>query len=129
MDLPSIPINPIIGGNNNKKEQHQHMNKFLLYNNTHSASMMMAPASTNDVNNVEFIGSNRLKMLADNYLQHTQFINRNSEVRAVRQTFLSEFTSADVRMMGNDESAVMVNKETNTKPMLSFSIEAIIGIK
>lgn len=89
---------------------------------------MMLP-TMNNVNDVEFIGSNRLKMLADNYLQHTEFINRNGEVRAVRQTCVSEFASGDVQMVGNEDSEMMINRETRTKPKLSFSIEAIIGIK
>lgn len=120
--MPSIPINPIIGGLN-KKEQ-QHVNKFMLYSNTHSTSMMILPPANND--DVEFIGSNRLKMLADNYL-HTQFINRNGEVR---ETCFTNFAIADMKMLENDDSEMMMaNRETQKKPKLSFSIEALIGIK
>lgn len=99
----------------------------MLYNNGHSISMMMPPTSTSDVNNVEFIGSNRLKMLADNYLQQTMFDNGRG---SGGQTSLSMFGSADVKMIGDDECGMTINsKEIQTKPKLSFSIEAIIGIK
>ncbi|XP_063706503.1 doublesex- and mab-3-related transcription factor 2-like [Culicoides brevitarsis] len=108
MDLPAMPINPLMLQDTNKNEQHAIMNKFLFFNNNNASDSS---------SETEFIGSNRLKMLADNYLhtqQQQQFINNNN-----RQ---------EVKMIG-DECGTMISNVTNTKPKLSFSIEAIMGIK
>lgn len=88
---------------------------------TLSSPLSSLSSPVKDVNDVEFIGSNRLKMLADNYLQTHQFINRNMEVR--------QCVSDDVKIIGNDDSEMIFTSEKRTKPKLSFSIEAIIGIK
>uniref|UniRef100_A0A336LH42 CSON012538 protein n=1 Tax=Culicoides sonorensis TaxID=179676 RepID=A0A336LH42_CULSO len=137
IDFPSIPINPIISS---KKEHqhHQQINQFLLYNEQ-PASMLTNTLTTEthystNLHNVEFIGSNRLKMLADNYVQN-QFINRTEmdDVEVQKTCLLSQYVSCgdETKMIGESDDSVdiVIDVEKRTKPKLSFSIEAIIGIK
>lgn len=64
----------------------------------------------------QFLGSNRLKMIADQYLQ-----SQNSREN------LYELTS--YKMHSIRSSKTEIDLVINTKPRLSFSIESIIGVK
>lgn len=64
----------------------------------------------------QFLSSNRLKMIADQYLQ-----SQNSREN------LYELTSS--KMHSIRSSKTEIDLVINTKPRLSFSIESIIGVK